>query len=108
MPDIGPLELIVVAVIALLIFGPSKVADVGGALGKSIREFRTASKEDVGAPSILLTSAPADSAPAQVAAPLASNAATESVRFCTECGIQNRADQKFCSNCGAAMAVASV
>jgi sec-independent protein translocase protein TatA len=45
MPNIGPLELIVVLVIALLVIGPGKLPDVGSALGKSIREFRKAATD---------------------------------------------------------------
>jgi sec-independent protein translocase protein TatA len=43
--NIGPGELIVVLVIALLVIGPGKLPDVGSALGKSIREFRKASSD---------------------------------------------------------------
>ncbi|MBF6604459.1 MAG: twin-arginine translocase TatA/TatE family subunit [Chloroflexi bacterium] len=42
---IGPVELIIVLVIALLILGPGKLPDVGAALGKSIREFRKAATD---------------------------------------------------------------
>lgn len=42
---IGPVELIIVLVIALLVLGPGKLPDVGSALGKSIREFRKASSD---------------------------------------------------------------
>ena len=42
---IGPVELIIVLVIALLVLGPGKLPDVGSALGKSIREFRKAATE---------------------------------------------------------------
>src|SRR5262245_58794993 len=45
MPNIGPLELVIILVIALLILGPGKLPDVGAALGKSIREFRKASTD---------------------------------------------------------------
>jgi sec-independent protein translocase protein TatA len=45
MPNIGPLELVIILVIALLILGPGKLPDVGAALGKSIREFRKASSD---------------------------------------------------------------
>ncbi|HET7168029.1 MAG TPA: twin-arginine translocase TatA/TatE family subunit [Candidatus Limnocylindrales bacterium] len=41
----GPVELIIILVIALLILGPGKLPDVGSALGKSIREFRKASSD---------------------------------------------------------------
>ena len=40
MPTIGPTELIVVLVIALLILGPKKLPSAGRSLGKSIREFK--------------------------------------------------------------------
>ena len=42
MPTPGPLELIIILVIALLVLGPGKLPDVGSALGKSLREFRKA------------------------------------------------------------------
>lgn len=37
---VGPFELIIVLVIVILIFGVGKLPDIGGALGKSIREFK--------------------------------------------------------------------
>ncbi|HEX8941390.1 MAG TPA: twin-arginine translocase TatA/TatE family subunit [Candidatus Limnocylindrales bacterium] len=43
MPNITPIHLVLILVIALLILGPGKLPDVGAALGKSIREFRKAS-----------------------------------------------------------------
>lgn len=46
MPSIGPTELIIVLAIVLIIFGVGKLPDIGGALGKSIREFRQASTDD--------------------------------------------------------------
>jgi sec-independent protein translocase protein TatA len=46
MPRFGGLggwEWIIILVIVIIIFGVGKLSDVGGALGKSIREFRDAS-----------------------------------------------------------------
>ncbi|MDX6720524.1 MAG: sec-independent protein translocase protein TatA [Solirubrobacteraceae bacterium] len=40
MPSIGPLELIVVLVIALLVFGPKKLPELGRSLGSGMREFK--------------------------------------------------------------------
>ena len=40
MPNIGPMELIVVLVIALLIVGPKKLPGLGRSLGTSMREFK--------------------------------------------------------------------
>jgi TatA/E family protein of Tat protein translocase len=45
MPTPGPLELVIILVIALLVLGPGKLPEVGSALGKSIREFRKASSD---------------------------------------------------------------
>lgn len=42
-PSLGVPELIVLLVIILIIFGVGRLPEVGGALGKSIREFRRAS-----------------------------------------------------------------
>ena len=39
---IGATELIVILVVALLIFGPGKLPEIGGALGRGIRDFRKA------------------------------------------------------------------
>lgn len=45
MPNIGIWELVVILILALVIFGPGKLPDVGKALGKAMREFRQAARE---------------------------------------------------------------
>src|SRR5436190_5334952 len=40
MPNIGPLELIIVLVIVLLIFGPKRLPGLGRSLGSGMREFK--------------------------------------------------------------------
>ncbi len=40
MPNIGPMELIIVLVIALVVLGPKKLPEVGKSLGRSMREFK--------------------------------------------------------------------
>lgn len=45
MLDIGFQELLVLMVIALLVFGPDKLPDLGRRLGRALREFRRASDE---------------------------------------------------------------
>ena len=42
MPNIGPLELVIVFVIALIVLGPKRLPEVGRSLGSSMREFKDA------------------------------------------------------------------
>jgi sec-independent protein translocase protein TatA len=72
---LGVPELLIILAVVLLIFGASRLADIGGAMGKSIREFRKASREE-------------DEPVAQVAPK------------CSNCGA-DVAGLKFCSSCGA-------
>ena len=45
MGSLGPAELIIIALIALLIFGPKKLPELGSGLGKAIRDFKGAMSE---------------------------------------------------------------
>lgn len=40
MPNVGPLELAIVLIIALVIFGPKRLPELGKSLGKGMREFK--------------------------------------------------------------------
>jgi sec-independent protein translocase protein TatA len=40
MPNVGPFELAIVLIIALVVFGPKRLPELGRSLGKGIREFR--------------------------------------------------------------------
>ena len=40
LPNVGPLELAVVVIVALVVLGPKKLPEVGRSVGKGIREFR--------------------------------------------------------------------
>lgn len=46
MPSIGMPELVLILVVVLIVFGVGRLPEVGGALGKSIREFRKSSALD--------------------------------------------------------------
>jgi sec-independent protein translocase protein TatA len=43
--NIGPTELIVIVIIALIVFGPRRLPEIGRTVGKSMREFRKASQD---------------------------------------------------------------
>jgi sec-independent protein translocase protein TatA len=43
--SIGVTELVIIFVIALIVFGPRKLPELGKSLGKSINEFKKASNE---------------------------------------------------------------
>jgi sec-independent protein translocase protein TatA len=42
MPNIGPMELMIVLAIALIVLGPKKLPEVGKSVGKGMREFKDA------------------------------------------------------------------
>ena len=91
---IGPFEALIILLVVVLIFGVNKVGDLGGALGKSVREFRKAARDpnDHGDDSTVLQS-PVDST-----TPASSQTAE---RFCSNCGAQLAGQAKFCAQCGA-------
>jgi sec-independent protein translocase protein TatA len=43
--NIGPTELLVILVLALIVFGPQRLPEIGRSIGRSLREFRRASDE---------------------------------------------------------------
>ena len=63
---LGMPELILILVIALVIFGPSKLPEMGASVGKAIREFRSATKEPDPEPSRKVIVAEYHEAPKQI------------------------------------------
>lgn len=39
-PNVGPMELVIVLIIALIVLGPKKLPEVGRSVGKGMREFK--------------------------------------------------------------------
>lgn len=92
MGALEPWHLIIILVIVVVLFGAGRLTEVGGALGKGIREFKDAT-----------TGAPTPPAPpAQAAAPVASMTAASNA--CPSCGTVNPPTQNFCGQCGAPVA----
>ncbi len=85
-----PTHLIIILVVALLIFGPSRLPEIGRSFGKMLREFQSATKEtaqgfteEVSKPIEVKKEEPAL---AQVS--------------CRNCGKPIPAGKKFCPECG--------
>ena len=74
--NIGPFELLLVLILALLVLGPGKLPEVGSALGRTIREFRKASTDVE--ESLRVEPAGAKAVAARPVAPSAGNAADAS------------------------------
>lgn len=84
---LGPLELVIILLVLVMLFGASRLADIGGSLGKGIKEFRreVGSDEESG-------DAGGSAADSTVAA-----------AKCTSCGSLNELSARHCNQCGAAL-----
>ena len=90
---LGPIELVVILLVLVMIFGASRLADLGGSLGKGIKEFKKNVQDE---------DEPASSG--QSSASLPGGGETISAVRCPSCGTLNVAGSKHCNNCGAAIA----
>jgi sec-independent protein translocase protein TatA len=98
---IGPFELLLILAVVVIIFGVGRLPEVGGAIGKSIREFRRATKEPEERPQLSEPEARSDVEPPISKAP----PAAKSARYCPQCGASAVEGAKFCSECGASLKV---
>ena len=81
MPTPGPLEIVILLVIVLLIFGPKRLPDLGRSLGRGMREFKDSvtGKDDDDEPRRIAQTEPAPQAePAPAAEPTATHAERQS------------------------------
>lgn len=108
----GPGELILILIVALIVFGPGKLPEIGSALGKGIREFKSATREMTSelTQSVNEVRQPIEEIRRPVNEvrhiPLITDtvpgAQTASVnRICPRCSAHNPSSNKFCGNCGA-------
>jgi sec-independent protein translocase protein TatA len=84
-----PTHLIIIAVVALIIFGPSRLPEIGRSIGRTLKEFQAATKE--------ATQSFTDEVVKPVEAP---KPVAEST--CKSCGKPIATGAKFCHECGAA------
>jgi sec-independent protein translocase protein TatA len=79
------LEILVILAVVIVIFGVGRLPQIGGALGKGIREFRGAADDDDDAPAV-------ESVLPPVPPPTSA--------FCTQCGVAVAPSLRFCTACG--------
>jgi sec-independent protein translocase protein TatA len=91
-----PLHIIVIILVALIIFGPSRLQEIGRGMGKAINEFRKGTKEMTEGFKDEVTKPESSVAPVAASQPQ-----PEGGNFCTKCGSPNPADAQFCNKCGA-------
>jgi sec-independent protein translocase protein TatA len=96
-----PEHLIVIAIVALIIFGPSRLPEIGRAVGKTLKEFQSATREATQGFTTEITKSETP-APAAPVAPVASVAPAETKATCKNCGKPIPVGAKFCAECGAA------
>ena len=63
MGNIGPMEIGIVLIIALVVFGPKRLPDLGHSLGKGIREFKGSVTGETDEPAAHVTPAQVEKAP---------------------------------------------
>lgn len=116
-----PIHLVVIFVVALLIFGPRRLPEIGRGVGKAINEFRKGTqemteslKDEISKPTNEAQAATAGGPAQSIVPPTHAQAAaaqaepaqfapaqTATGNFCTNCGNANPAEARFCNKCGA-------
>ena len=98
----GPMELIIILIVVLVIFGPKNLPKIGSALGKTVKNVREGLAGDE-APKAEIKAEPAasdDEDVEVVADDDDADAPADDVKFCGSCGAKNPAGNAFCSKCG--------
>lgn len=95
-----PTHILIIVVVLVLLFGASRLPEIGRGFGKSIAEFKKGAKE---IPEEFNKGIKDDGASGTTMIP---NADGSAVSFCINCGAKNPAEAKFCNKCGAALVVA--
>jgi sec-independent protein translocase protein TatA len=96
---IQPLHIVIVVIVALIIFGPSRLPEIGRGLGKSLAEFRKGTKEMTDGFRDEVTRSAGEATPSATAP--SSEPRPAGGNFCTQCGAPNPTDARFCNKCGA-------
>lgn len=101
---IQPIHLLVIAVVALLIFGPSRLPEIGRGMGKALNEFRHGFREMSEG---IMDEADRSEKGSMISDPLEANRiepASPVMHSCPECGANNSIQARFCNSCGTKLA----
>jgi len=104
---LGPMELVIILLVLVMLFGATRLADLGGSLGKGIKEFRKEIQTDDDKPEAAVSAtAPVASVPVASAPVASANGGPETVSAikCASCGALNTVGSKHCNQCGVAIA----
>jgi sec-independent protein translocase protein TatA len=109
---LGPMELVIILLVLVMLFGATRLADLGGSLGKGIKEFKKSVRDDdedepVSSSTTATASAPSTSAQPVTASapPVAPSNGVETVSAvkCPSCGTLNPVGSRHCNQCGASL-----
>jgi len=114
MLGLQPIHIVIIFVVALLLFGPKRLPEIGRTLGKALNEFRKGTREVTdslraemtpGGDTLATDNPPmpvmANPPPAQsVAYQAAPIARPPTGHFCIHCGAPNVPEARFCNQCG--------
>jgi len=107
---IQPLHIVIIVIVALIIFGPKRLPEVGRWVGRTLNEFRKGTQEMTEAlREESVKAAREENLKAAMAAQeqdntIAKPAPTQSIpvnaKFCINCGAPNPSEALFCNKCG--------
>ena len=97
MRDIGALEIALIVGAIVLVFGVGKLGQIGGALGKSIHDFRKEKDRKDDLPEATTGEAGSGKPVAQLEVNAGSG------KHCPSCGSRMSENARFCMECGAGL-----
>ena len=100
---LGAPELLIILAVVVIIFGGAKLADLGGSMGKGIREFKKNVKDNEEDEEPVVTKTETTRVVETPAAPT-NGAGTVAAIKCPSCEALNPANAKVCNQCGTALA----
>ncbi|MGD0878096.1 MAG: twin-arginine translocase TatA/TatE family subunit [Anaerolineales bacterium] len=114
---IQPIHIVIIILVALLVFGPKRLPEIGRTVGKMLNEFRNGTREVTdslraevnGSVNPVKTNPPAASIPTVPASGQSFTIQPPSIapapagKFCIHCGAANTPEALFCNQCGTKM-----